>query len=372
MGSGPSKVVSGFNTIPVSIGPGAVCDNPGGAYPNEPCVTVEICVPGTSQCQTVSDILLDTGSVGLRLFSQATTLTLPNETTSGLKIGECAYFGSATTWGSVNMADVILGSEAKITIPIQIIDPIFEGQYNSTGQATATNPACGSGTVSYSPQSSEYNGILGIGLFLTDGQSYFSCTGNVCTTASINKTQEVSNPVANLSQDNNGLLLELPSVGASGNNSATGTLILGVDTESNNSSTGLESFTTNSSGDVNGTFNGGNTTDFFDSGSNGLFFEDSSIKNCQGGYSSWYCPSSTINLYPVITGDNGNTKTISFSVENAMNLFSTSDSAFNDLAGSGFSSKVDIGIPYFYGKTIGLVFNTKSSTFGLGPMFLSN
>src|SRR6476619_7474596 len=45
-------------------------------YVNEPCVSVTICVPGTTNCQTIKNLLLDTGSYGLRVFSSAISLNL--------------------------------------------------------------------------------------------------------------------------------------------------------------------------------------------------------------------------------------------------------------------------------------------------------
>src|SRR5258708_1372615 len=47
----------------------------GCSYGNEPCVSVTVCEPGTSNCTTVNNVLLDTGSYGLRLF-QSTIASL--------------------------------------------------------------------------------------------------------------------------------------------------------------------------------------------------------------------------------------------------------------------------------------------------------
>ncbi len=40
-------------------------------WPNKPCVSVTICDPANTACQTVSDILVDTGDYGVRIFQQA-------------------------------------------------------------------------------------------------------------------------------------------------------------------------------------------------------------------------------------------------------------------------------------------------------------
>src|SRR3569832_2865883 len=50
---------------------------------NQPFTSVTICVPGTSNCQTIGGILIDTGSYGLRILSSAVTIPLPQQKRSG-------------------------------------------------------------------------------------------------------------------------------------------------------------------------------------------------------------------------------------------------------------------------------------------------
>src|SRR5579862_3889947 len=60
---------TGNNVIPIQIGPQTVCGQNG--YVNEPCVTVTVCTPGltgSGHCTTIGNVLLDTGSYGLRLY----------------------------------------------------------------------------------------------------------------------------------------------------------------------------------------------------------------------------------------------------------------------------------------------------------------
>src|ERR1700688_3699777 len=78
------------NTVPITIGPGAQ------NFVNIPNVSVTVCAPGTSTCQTIDNIQLDTGSYGLRLASdQAAQIlgSLPvNTSTSGGQLAECTQF----------------------------------------------------------------------------------------------------------------------------------------------------------------------------------------------------------------------------------------------------------------------------------------
>ncbi len=60
-----SESITAANVMPVTVD-GALCSP--GSYLNKACVSVTVCNPDLSVCQTVNDILLDTGSYGLRVF----------------------------------------------------------------------------------------------------------------------------------------------------------------------------------------------------------------------------------------------------------------------------------------------------------------
>ncbi len=149
---------SGDNVMPVSVG-GAV---PGiTTYLNEPLVSVTVCVHGTDTCQAVDGILLDTGSFGLRIFKQALTgLSLtPEPAGQGGQLAECQQYADGTSdWGPVELADVQLGGEPAVYVPIQVIDSTFQGSANCNG---GTN-------LDSSPSVDGYNGILGVGYLQQD------------------------------------------------------------------------------------------------------------------------------------------------------------------------------------------------------------
>ena len=94
-----------------------------------------------------------------------------------------------------------------------------------------------------------------------------------CTSVAVPQSQQVSNPVAFMPTDNNGVVVSLPALEAAGAGSAFGYLVLGIDTESNNSSQGKSVLSTNSLGNISTTVAGHTYyASFIDSGSNGLFF----------------------------------------------------------------------------------------------------
>ena len=84
--------------------------------------TVTVCQPGTSTCTAVPNVLVDTGSTGLRVLSSALG-SLANSLSqfsdgNGNGLYECTEFGSlAYAWGPVLAATVQIGGESATQIP---------------------------------------------------------------------------------------------------------------------------------------------------------------------------------------------------------------------------------------------------------------
>lgn len=349
---------------------------------NRAYVSVTVCVPGTNTCQTIPNVVVDTGSTGLRLFASAMTsqmLTgLQEETSNGQPVNECAMFAGGNTWGTVRTADVKMAGEVAASTPIQVI---------SDG-VTATPSACMSSTGSAglvtSPSAMGGNGLIGVdslkqdcGAYCSSGPTTYYYAGT--TEAAIPISEQVTNPVSLFSYDNNGILLTLPSISSSGAVSTTGTLTFGIDTQSDNtlSSLGLTQYET--SGNSLAAKYGASATSMsavFDSGSALLYFADSSIPLCGGsGFTAnMYCPSSALSETASVSGTNGTTGALNFTVENANTLISGSPQSyiFNDMAettatNSALSGLLDMGLPFFYGRSVGFVLNGGTTYEGTGP-----
>jgi hypothetical protein len=342
-------------------------------------VSVTVCKPGSSaasDCSTIDNVLVDTGSFGLRLYASAvpsatlSTLTTQTQTSTSDTIAECAIFGSGYTWGTVRSADIKMSSEIAQNVPIHIMtDPSL----------TESAPSeCQVSTALSTPALLGANGILGIGVRPQDcgsscvsgtqSQAYYACSSSTCTATTQALTLQVGNPVQYFSTDKNGVIIEMPQVSDSGASSASGTLVFGIDTQTNNvlSGTGAIIFTTDAYGDFTATYNGTSFTDnaFFDTGSNGLFFQDASISRSS---QSWFTPSSTLSLSAAITGANSSAATIAFNIANATTLFATSDYAFNNLGGYLFGT-FDFGASFFYGRHVYFgITGTTSTGGGTGP-----
>jgi hypothetical protein len=364
--SGPSAqpiAATAANTVPITVGPGAQ------NFVNIPNVSVTVCAPGTNTCQTIDNIQLDTGSYGLRLASDAAAQILSNlpikQSTSGGQLAQCTQFADGFTWGTVRAADVKIGGETASNIPIQVIGDL----------ADSTVPAsnCVNGSNERTSRQLGANGILGVGVSATDcgvtctnaaTSSYYSCpSGTNCSPIGVALAQQVVNPVTKFAVDNNGVIVQLPPV-ASASPSVTGTLVFGIGTQSNNTLTGVTSYQSSDFGDLSGNYKGTSVTTIVDSGSNGLFFSDTSLPACTSTFTDFYCPTSTQALSATVTGLNGTKGTVNFNVANAKTLASSGTNyALNGLAGNigGFPTLFDFGLPFFFGRHVYFGFATNGN-----------
>lgn len=364
-----------------------------------PFITVTVCVPGTTTCQTIDHVEVDTGSEGLRIVAPALTLSLPQQTVGTNAIAECVQFGDLTYgWGPVASADIQIAGEVAKNVPIQILEQNFQ----------TTPTSCSSGQTGgqlFDIQSLGAKALLGVGVFRQDcgggcatgapPGAYYSCDGTSCNPTSESLTAQVQNPVWMFPVDNNGVVMTLPSVPDTGQTTATGTMIFGIGTQSNNGlgaaavlpvdpNTG--NFAAQFMGTTYNDFNGsgsGHGSSFIDSGSNGFFFLDSAtltnqfglnIPDCpqSSGLTGFYCPGTTQQISVNVLGEtsngtpSGSARTITFKVANANTLFQSNFSAFNDVAGEN-SNSFDFGLPFFFGKTVFTAIEGQTTPSGNGP-----
>lgn len=376
-GGGGGGAASNQVAITVNTGPAL---SAGTLAVNSAFTSVTICVPGSaSQCQTIGGVLVDTGSAGLRVLSSAVTLSLPQQKDSGGNpIGECALFVSSETWGPVATADITIGGEKASSQSIQVIGG------GSGSVATPPTSCSNQGPVVDTLGSLGANGILGVGNFIQDcGPAcapattsnpgfYYTCSSS-CTVTTLALTSQVSNPVVAFAQDNNGVIVQLPSATGS-QASLAGSLIFGIGTQSNNGLGGATVYTLNpNDGNFNTSFSGVTYTDaaFLDTGSNGIYFLDSTTTGlplCTGNINFWYCPVSTQNFMATIQAyPAGATTNINFSVGNGQALTSNqNDGVEPGLAGPN-SGAFDWGLPFFYGRNVYVAIEGKSTPGGTGP-----
>jgi len=373
--------LTNFTTVTVDAGPAAL--NVGAnAYTatNIPYVTVTVCAPGsTSNCQTIDHVLLDTGSVGLRVEAAVLNSTLlaalPSQTDpTGNAVGECYEYVDNYVFGSVRSGDFTIGGETVASMPLQVVG-------DTTGGFGTVPNSCSStgGSNMNTVQALGANGIIGIGNTQTDcgsgcstttnqsGAIYYDCPASGCSTVIVRASassapfQQLPNPVAAFATDNNGTILSLPSVAATGVVTATGTVYFGIGTQTNNALGSASVIPFNSDGFVTATYNGTTLRDsFLDSGSNYYYFVDNSITGCtQTNYTGFYCPGSALSLTPTLAGSNG-TVSAAFTLYNAYTEPAATSNAVPGIGANpnalSFSNPInnsfDFGLPFFFGRNV--------------------
>jgi hypothetical protein len=380
-GGGGGTLSPGGSTPPASNVISVVVDSgPTSTSPdvNTLFTTVTVCVPGsTTSCQTIDHIQVDTASFGLRLLAPVLSVSLPVQTTAnGASLLECTQFVDGYSWGPVALADVQISGESARSVPLQVIgDANFTtvpANCSSIGPAEDTVAAFGA------------NGILGVGVFAqdcgsgcvstVDNGSYYACSSTACQATAVPLASQVPNPVTLFATDNNGVVIQLPSVAAQGAATVTGSMIFGIDTQSNNKS-GTQSVLTVdlAYGDFTTAFNNQPplTQSFLDTGSNGYFFNDTGLQQCTStNFTKFYCPASPQGLSAVLQGQNGVSATVSFTVADAETLGGNDPSlvAFATLAGTyPTTNTFDWGLPFYYGRTVYTAIENTTTAVGTGP-----
>lgn len=336
---------------------------------NMPKVSIKICVPGTQstpQCVTVDNMLVDTGSTGVRIAARAIPTLAPllltqvgaaDDTSGSAPIVECMPFASGYTWGSVKRADITIGSKTASNLPIQVY---------SDNAYPVPDDCSNSGADIGGADFSNMNGIVGVDSFTSDsadalttavpGLYYYCPSQNSCVSTRMLAGKQVRNPIASFATDNNGAIIRLPAVPAGGKTSVTGQLVFGIGTQQNNQ---VPSTATILAVDKYGSF----TTQYkgrafthslIDSGTNAYAFPDDTIPTALG---DWYTPAAPLSLSATMESTNGTGKPLDvpFSIANPGGRSSAGYYALSD-AGSNFSQHKNSmflwGLPFFYGRDV--------------------
>jgi len=352
--------------------------------------TVTVCVPGsTTECQTIDHIQVDTGSYGLRLLASAMTISLPNTKASdGNSLVECTIFVDGYSWGPIALADIQVGGETASSVPIQVI---------GSSAFTSVPTACsGHGTAEDTVATFGANGILGIGAFEQDCGSrcapstatdnsangnYYSCSATTCAGTTVALASQVLNPIRLFVTDNDGSIIDLPRVAAPGAATLTGSLIFGIDTQSNNASGSETILDLDGNGDLTTLFNSQTLTQsFVDSGTNGIFFDDTSdtaLAPCSdANFKGFYCPAGSLSFTATLTGTNNASVTEMFTVDNAQTLvrdnptfavLPTLAGSYSTGSGASSADTFDWGLPFFYGRRVATAIENQRTAVGTGP-----
>jgi hypothetical protein len=391
--SGATGLPTTGNVVPMTVDGGPVVNGSLAGTINQAYVTITICAPGSTNCQNYDHIWVDTGSTGLRLFCSAFAATLPASQINGNAVANCEQFITSYTWGAVRVADVRIAGESAGSVPIQVI--------GDTSVPASAPSSCASGTainsVSGTNNGMGANGILGIAVFQQDcgpgcaapnappNAFYYTCPGGTCAAVNMPTASQLQNVAGLFPVDNNGTLIQMPSLPSGSAPTATGSLIFGIDTQSNNMLGTALVFAVSPATGPNPGFIDTTTTygdmsepaSYIDSGSNGFFFNDP-LTPCTGTSSGFYCPSTTTPLSATMKSYVGSTNLTSFTYNfNIANISSSTNLAFDDVGGpagacSAAGCTFDWGLPFFYGRSVFTAIEGKTIGGNLGPFFAAS
>jgi hypothetical protein len=365
-GSAPTK--GSLNVVPITVDSGPA----GGNYINGAFITLTLCEPGSSNCQDIDHVLVDTGSTGVRVLESVLTLHLPEATSStGKALAECLPFVSGMSWGAVRLADVKVADETASTLSIHVI-----------GERSYVPPSMCGGPANDDLDTLGANGIFGIGVLAEDcgptctratltGQGYYECSSATsCTPVGVPLVSQISNPITAFPVDNNGSFIQLPPLPPTGAVSASGFLVFGIGTRPNNGLGSATVIPVDGSGFAKtiSPEDGPLYRSFVDSGSNGIFFNpstDTDLPRCVGEWAGFYCLKNGADYAATMIGLDGNHADLSFTVTDASEL-SRTNHAFSNLAGPGTSS-FDWGLPFYFGRKVFTAIESRSTPAGAGP-----
>lgn len=321
-------------------------------------VSVTVCAPDhPGRCATIDHIMVDTGSVGLRLQAHAVPRTLdlpPLRDGAGHQVAQCLHFVHDAAWGGLHRADVHLGGLVAADIPVQII-----------GSGLPLPASC--------PDSGGYtsNGTLGLGLRATDCEgdcvqsathpTYLTCDAAGCTgmDGSVPAALRVVNPAQHLVGHDNGIVLDLPMPARRGVARVRGTLTFGVNTAADNGLRGARILHLDPAGHFTTGFDGiDHPGSYIDSGTPYTIVPGSTLPRCRPGGSA-LCLDPARSFAAVMRGADGAALPMTFLV-GRFPADETGVFAAAAMAGAADEPGFVWGAPFFMGRRVALVFRDKA------------
>lgn len=372
--NGSSSSATNAPSVPISIGSGM-----NGYGINTMYVSITLCrdQSGTS-CQTIDNIILDTGSFGLKINKSALPEsfieTLPRVTTNDDQmVYACNTFGSGYVFASEHYASLHLANDYTNNVVVQIIEnaPTDEIPNSCVAKGPFDNF-----------ENFGANGIIGVNPALTLSNSsillYRKDVNGIYQALSESETSSVpilnQNPLPSLQHNNNGFVIAIPPTLQNTNTNIAGKLILGVNTGGNNLITKKTNLIVASESSLSTVCNSGcfyskienpesTIPAVFDSGTNSWVFISNNIPICSYGY----CPESPFVWNSWVFSYNFAANE-SYQVTGIITKDEESggeDLSFSVMPGWGYentNNETLYGSPFFFGKNVYIVFPSKKSS----------
>lgn len=338
------------NVVPLTV------RTPHGGF-NRMVVDVTVCFPGTGRCATIDNIMVDTGSIGLRLQATALpeALRLPAATGPDRQpMGECLRFVSSNAWGKLHRADIRLGGMLAADIAVQVIEQGDTPDRPSSCERSGGQPTA--------------NGTLGVGPHPTEcgpdciespvHPRFFECADGRCVAipGRIDMAYQLPNPVSRFQNHNNGLVFDLPSTPPGGAQQVTGTLTFGVGTASNNQIGQARVLHLRRGGLFTTLFEGAAYPgSYIDSGTETYAFASDRLPRCDRP-SPGYCLSPEQRLEAVTVGADDARIPVAFKVGDYQRMRDRRLGAYDAAATTSHTTQSFVwGLPFFLGRRVVLV-----------------
>ncbi len=326
---------------------------------NRMVVRVTVCAPGTDRCAAVDDVMVDTGSTGLRLEASAVPPWLRLPAVLGpdrSPLAECLRFVHDRAWGPLVRADLRIGGLRAADLPIQVID---DGGRSEPAECPPSDVR---------PTS---NGTLGIGTHPWDcggdceqdpaHPTYFACGDGRCAPVRgrVAARYRVPNPASRFPGHDDGVVFDLPTTPPDGAGEVAGTLTFGVGAGDLRAATPLRL-------DGTGRFTtlyGGRTypDSFIDSGTETLIVPDDRLPRCPG--MDWaFCAAPALRRGAVMVGRDGARIPAAFDVGDYRRIRDRRSGASAAVAVAADASTTAFvwGAPFFLGRRVALVLDGRT------------
>ena len=324
---------------------------------NRMVVQVTVCVPGSRNCTTIDDVMVDTGSTGLRLDASVVPSWLRLPPVLGphrRPMAECLRFLADDAWGPLARADVLIGGLTASGLPIQIIETAAPEQPASCPRSEVA------------PTS---NGTLGVGSHLTDCQGdcrqskadpmYFECGTERCEPLDglVAKAYRLPNPVTFFDGHDNGIVFDLPDVTGAGARESVGTLTFGVGSDDGDRFRSAAILRLDERGHFTIVYAGSAYPEsYIDSGTETWIVPDVTLSRCPG--MPWaFCVAPAATREAVAIGRDGARTVLPFRVGDYRQIRHQGFGASGEIAVAARpqSSAFVWGAPFFIGRRIAVV-----------------
>lgn len=347
---------SALNVVPLTV------RTPRSGF-NRMVVSITVCDPGTDHCATIDNVMVDTGSTGLRLEGSAipSSLNLPAFTgPDGKPLAECLRFVHDDAWGPLYRTDMRIGGLTAKNLPVQVIADDLRPR--PAGCPTSTARPTSNGTLGIGPHLLDCQGSCAQdadrpGVFVQDRGSWLPFRGPVPIES------RLPNPFSLFPQHGNGVVLDLPASPEGGTGEIVGTLTFGVDTAANNRILGAQILRIDAKGLFTTRYGGVDFSEsYIDSGTETYILADDGLARCAG--MTWaFCASPSRTLEAAMIGTDGGKVEVLFTIGDYRGALNRRVSAWDGFAevAEGPSRAFVWGAPFFLGRRVSLVFDGRAT-----------